>query len=324
MVARLREELKEHDVHEANKIFIATQQMAMENGEKPTKYFFDLLKKKQEKHNFTQVNVPIGRGKTKISNDIIDILKISTSFYKNLYKVQENLIATEQQSIIDLIDCQLDINQQNDLDADISKEEFRTALAETQNGKTPGWDGLSYEFYKTFWSLLEEDFLQIQNHILNVEKSLTPSQQRALTSLLYKKWDKKDLKNWRPLSLLCTDYKLITKALANRIKKVLPSIIHTDQTCGVPNRTIHENLFLTRDIIEYTNQKRIPGYIITVDQEKAFDRVDRKFLFKILKKFNFGDKIIQWLEIIYQNPKSALYINLFISYIHTNLKKFNT
>ena len=79
-----------------------------------------------------------------------------------------------------------------------------------------------------------------------------------------------------PISLLCTNYKILTKALANHVKGKLHLLLNPEQTCSVPERTIFQNLFLTCDIINYCNQKRMNGYILMIDQEKAFGRVDRK------------------------------------------------
>ena len=101
------------------------------------------------------------------------------------------------------------------------------------------------------------------------------------------------MKNWRPISLLCADYKIGTKALAARLQKVLSSVLHEHQTCGVPGRSIVSNLNLIRDLIEYCNAKNLPLAIISLDQEKAFDRVNLNFLERVLQKMNFGPEFRQ-------------------------------
>ena len=82
----------------------------------------------------------------------------------------------------------------------------------------------------------------------------------------------------------CVDYKIGTKALAARLQKVLPSVLHEDWTCGVPGRSIFSNLNLVRDLIECCNSKGLPLAIISLDQEKAFDRVNWNFLDRVLQK----------------------------------------
>ena len=105
--------------------------------------------------------------------------------------------------------------------------------------------------------------------------------------MLFKKGDHTLLQNWRPITLLNTDYEILTKALANRLKHTLPFLIHTDQTACIPGRTINDNLRLIQDAITYANEINIPLALVSVDQLKAFDRVSHTFLFKTLAKFGF-------------------------------------
>ena len=96
-----------------------------------------------------------------------------------------------------------------------------------------------------------------------------------------------NLKYYRPIILLNTDVKIITKVLTMRLKKVLPSIIDSNQTC-VPGRNISEDVHTLQDVIKYANSENITAAILFIDQEKAFDRVSHRFLLKTLEKFNFG------------------------------------
>ena len=98
-----------------------------------------------------------------------------------------------------------------------------------------------------------------------------------------KKGDTTKITNWRPVSLLNVDYKIITRALADRISKVIPFIIDSDQTCNdVKGRTIHNNTAVLRDIIDYANDKNIEAYLLSIDQMKTFDRVDWNFMSQML------------------------------------------
>ena len=76
------------------------------------------------------------------------------------------------------------------------------------------------------------------------------------------------------------------KALTNRLLPTLAEIISIEQSAAVPNRTIYNNLFTIRDVIEYSNKKKLPTYILNFDQEKAFDKNDRDYTFKCLEKMN--------------------------------------
>ena len=73
-----------------------------------------------------------------------------------------------------------------------------------------------------------------------------------------------------------------------RLKEALPHIVHPDQTCGILGRSIFENLYTIRDIITYAGDHKIPAYIVSLDFQKAFDKVDHTFLVKTLNAFGFG------------------------------------
>ena len=106
---------------------------------------------------------------------------------------------------------------------------------------------------------------------------------QAVISLLYKKDDPELLKNWRPISLLNVDYKIMTKVLVNRLKPHMSTIVHPDQCCSVPGRSSDDNATLLRDICDYLEvHERMACAFISIDQEKAFDYVDWEFLDRIL------------------------------------------
>ena len=115
------------------------------------------------------------------------------------------------------------------------------------------------------------------------------------------------------MSLLCVYYKIITKALTNGLLPTLEEIISIEQSAAVPNRTICNNLFTIRDIIEYSNKKKIPTYILNFGQEKAFDKVDRNYMFKSLKKMNYPQQYIQFIKIICKETYSPVQSNGYVS-----------
>ena len=129
----------------------------------------------------------------------------------------------------------------NACDENLTVLEITVVLKNTKNGKSPGSDGLSPEFYKKFWRQLAKDFTDMANTVLN-RKLLTPTQIQAVLICIYKNGDRNDISNWRPIFLLNTGYKLIIKTLTNRIKPTLQHIISKYQTACVLNRQMHMDL----------------------------------------------------------------------------------
>ena len=131
-----------------------------------------------------------------------------------------------------------------------------------EENKSPGKDGIPMEFYITFWHIIKNDFTELINHIFFVKKELTDSMKTAIISMIPKKDpNDTDIAKWRPISLLGVDYKIITKALTNRLLPTLDEIISIEQSAAVPNRTIYNNLFTIRDVIEYSNNKKKSQHI---------------------------------------------------------------
>ena len=87
---------------------------------------------------------------------------------------------------------------------------------------------------------------------------------------------------------------------------MLPDIILTEQNCSIPNRTIFDNLFLIREIITCTKQKKNYFYLLQIDQEKAFDKIDRAFLYKTMEKMGLSPLFITFLQILYKQNISMI------------------
>ena len=108
-----------------------------------------------------------------------------------------------------------------------------------------------------------------------------------------KDFDKRFIKNWRLISLLNVDIKLISKVLSNRIKNLMPNLISTNQNAYVTNRFISEWGRLISDILEMTDTLNMEGCLLIIDIEKAFKSVDHYFLLAILEKYGFKKNFLR-------------------------------
>ena len=162
-------------------------------------------------------------------------------------------------------------------------------------GKSPGHDGLTKEFYEYFWEDLKFYFINSLKQS-KIEGNLSISQRQAVIKLIVKKnRAKRFVKNWRPISLINVDAKILSKSLAEKLKNVLPELISSNQTAYVKNRCISESGMLISDVIEMCDILDISGYLVTMDIEKAFDSLDHDFLLFVLKKLGFGENFIHWV-----------------------------
>ena len=131
---------------------------------------------------------------------------------------------------------------------------------------------------------------------------------RGAIKIIYKKGEISDLKNYRPITLLNVDLKIITRALYKRLAKVIPNIIHHNQKC-LPGRHITDNIHTMQDLIDLLNKNNENGAVLLFDQEKAFDRMSHAFIIKTLKAFGFGEYFTKWIKIIYKDTKSFVKVN---------------
>ena len=298
-IKKKEQELKQIMDQEAEGQQIRSRAKWTEQGEKPTRYFYGLEKTRQKSSTIDKLK----KENEVITNDI-DILETARDFYQRLYTAEPTNL-DDQKWLLQHIEKKLTNEERQDCEGPMKTKETTKAAQELNNNKAPGPDGIPVEFYKHFWNQLMQPLTDLYNYNYDNE-AMTESQQSAILRLLYKKKDKERLKNWRPISLLNTDYKIAAKVIANRLKPVLDTIIHEDQTCGIPGRTIYENIFKLRDIVHHTHRNKHQVILISLDQEKAFDRVDRIFLEKTLNTMNFGPSFNNWIRTLYFNANATI------------------
>ena len=237
-----------------------------ENGEKSTKYFLNLEKNNSIKNTIRKVIIKNDNNEDYECDDEMKILNHTKTFDEKLFTRKSTKtfdacstflrgIETPQKSLCDKL---------------LEMEELSVSLDSMQTGISPGNDGLTIEFYKSFWSLLKTP---LYNSVVYSKShgSLSISQRQVIIKLLVKKdKDTRYIENWRPISLLNVDTKIISKGLANRLKDTLPDIISHDQTAYVKGRFIGESTRLISDILEVTETFNVGGYILTADIEKSF------------------------------------------------------
>ena len=118
-----------------------------------------------------------------------------------------------------------------------------------------------------------------------------------------------DTKNYRPISLLNSEYKILTSIIASRVGTHLEELVHKDQTCSIQNRNILQHCHFLRDLISSTYKTNEHICILSIDQAKAFDRVAHDWLFKVIDKCNLGNFVSSWIKILYSNAKSQVIVN---------------
>jgi ribonuclease HI/exonuclease III len=208
----------------------------------------------------------------------------------------------------------------------ITTAQVEMALHLAKNGSATGLDGCPYELWKA-----------LQSHQEHAKKANKPSFDivQALTTLMndiqnfgvdertdfalgwmcpiYKKKDPTDISNYRPITLLNTDYKLLTKVLAIQLMDNIEKLIHSDQAGFIPRRSIFNHIRLAKAIITYAEITEEDGAIVALDQEKAYDRIRHDYLWRILEKFKLPQQFINTIKSLYRGAQTRVAINGMLS-----------
>ena len=274
----------------------------IEKDEKCNAYFLQSSHRNYNIKHITKLMLPNGNF---ITNDQ-DISQFQTQFYETLYDKRQPTDDFDETFLTNL--PQLSPENQQYCSTPITIHELTETVKRLKRGKTPGTDGLSADFYKFFWLDIKD---LVHNSILYAleNRNLSTEQRRSIITLIPKKEkDLTDIRNWRPISLLNTDYKLITTTLANRLQNVLQSLIANDQTAYLKGRFIGFNIRTIIDIIE-DGTKTDSLFLAFLDFEKAFDSLDHNFMHKCLINFGFPQYFRSWVEIIYNKIEGAVINN---------------
>lgn len=274
-------------------------------GEKVSKYFCNL-----ENRNFISKSM-----NNLISNngDVLkeqaNILEETRNFYKHLYSKRLTTNVDLNKLLHNMDIPVLSESLKNKLEGRLTYTELLFCLKKASNNTSPGFDGYTYEFFKFFWKDLGHFMLRAINYGFEKGELSVSQKQGVITCIPKGDKDKQYLKNWRPISLLNTTYKLASACIAERLKKILPCLINEDQTGFISGRYIGENIRLLYDVINYVEKNNMSGLLLLIDFEKAFDSVSWDFLLKVLDFFNFGYSFKTWIEVFYRNIESCVIVN---------------
>ena len=190
----------------------------------------------------------------------------------------------------------------------VTEAEVIRALRQVKPGKAPGLDGLPYELYLRQSHLFVPILTGLYNHWFSLGH--IPDQVTKGVITLVKKKGKtgEGVDDYRPITLLNTELKILAKILANRLREVLDDLIGPEQTYAMRGRSIKSNLHLMREVLEGIDEDD-EAALISLDQSKAFDRVNHRFLFRVLGAAGFQPDLCKWIGLLYERPKTVVQIN---------------
>ena len=212
--------------------------------------------------------------------------------------------------------------EESELNQNVTEEIVEKALKLAKNGSATGQDGCPYELWKKLQQRHEEmtkkgkQSFDIIGTLTNIFQDIQLHGIEANTYFadgwmcpLYKKKDATKIENYRPITLLNTNYKLLTKALSIQLLDSVDQIIHKDQAGFIPGRSIFNHIRLSRIMSTFAEVAEKDGSIVALDQEKTYDKLTHRYLWKTLETFNLPRQFIQTVKNLYTNAHTTVAIN---------------
>ena len=230
-----------------------------------------------------------------------EMLGEATDYYSWLYRIKKAGASLDFFTYL-LSERQVPKAQARAIERNITHGEVIKSIRKSAKGKAPGTDGLPSEFYQTFETLIAADLLEVFNEIWDTGE-LPKSFEEGEIILLYKKGDPLDIRNYRPITLLNSDYKLFTKILATRLNNTLGAIVSKQQLGFVPGRVITEASHLVKLVQAAIDEDEGEGLLIALDWEKAFDSVSWEYIHSAVEALGYGTRMRKWIHTLYNHSQ---------------------
>lgn len=305
-----RDRLSDLITRKAEKDMLFAQQRLFEFGNKPNKFLARLANNAPPKFFISAVKDD--NGQRHMDNNYIN--ECFRQFYEELYSSETDCDKLKDCYFLNSLNIpRLTEDQANLLEGPITLLEIDTAISSLQSGKCPGADGYPVEFFKVLKGKINKLLQRVFNASFELSSLPGTMYISNITVIPKKDKDPELPSSYRPISLLGVDMKILSKVLANRLERVVSDIVGTDQTGFIKGRLSSNNTRCLINIINHLNYHQIPGAIVSMDAEKAFDRVELEYMFEVLRRFGFKSTFIDWVKILYKMPVASVLTNGLLS-----------
>lgn len=195
------------------------------------------------------------------------------------------------------------------LDVLFTEAEVREVVMSLLNDKAPGPDGYTGLFYKLAWDIIKGDIMNAVNAFWTWDGRSFAHLNGALMILLQKVDQLAVIRDYRPISLMHSFAKLVTKCMANRLAPKLDMLVARNQSAFIKGRSIHDNFRTVRLSCKVMHAKRARCVLLKIDIAKAFDTVAWVFLLEVLQHMGFGRRWRDWISLLLGTANTKILLN---------------
>ncbi|GJU23372.1 RNA-directed DNA polymerase, eukaryota [Tanacetum coccineum] len=268
-------------------------------GDENSKFFHGIINKKR-----SQLAI---RGVLIDGDWIVDPSRVKNEFL-NHFANRFNAPTTECISFAYQFPNQLSPNQANDLKSSVSYDEIKNAVWDCGTNKSPGPDDFTFEFFQKYWKIVDNDVVVVVSFFF-ASGLFPPGCNSSFIALIPKMQEAKLVNDFRPISLIGSLYKIITKVLARRLSHVIPTLVSDVQFAFVSNRQILDGPFIPNELLSWCKYKKSKALIFKIDFEKAFNSVRWDYLDMVLSNFGFGAKWRSWIQGCLKSAMGSILVN---------------
>ena len=271
----------------------------LKEGDRNTKYFHTLATIRRRKNMISTIQKD-----GEVLTEPNQVRKALIQHFKSLYAWQE---APHYE--LDSLDLnKLTPEMAAKLEEPVTVEEIKDALSSCDSSKAPGYDGFNIKCIKHVWPVIGNEVSAFILHFFETGY-LPPSINVTWVTLIPKKKVATEIRDYRPISMVGSIYKLTAKILSKRLREALPALIGEAQTAFIKGRQILDGALIANETVQWLKRKKKPGILMKLDFEKAYDTLSWDSVDNVLREMGFGVKWRRWIEACITTPRVSILFN---------------